>query len=75
VYRTGAEVGAAEAMILQIARWTYTGLRKGSAAAPRSNLKFFIEAGTFENDVGGSGGQILEESRHLRNLLRALDMK
>jgi enterochelin esterase family protein len=39
--------------------------------APRSNLKFFIEAGTFENDVGGTGGQILEESRHLRDVLRA----
>lgn len=39
--------------------------------APRSNVRFFIEAGTFENDVGGTGGQILEESRHLRDVLRA----
>jgi len=39
--------------------------------APRSTLRFFIEAGTFENDVGGTGGQILEESRHLRDVLRA----
>ena len=38
---------------------------------PRSNVRFFIEAGTFENDVGGTGGQILEESRHLRDVLRA----
>jgi enterochelin esterase-like enzyme len=39
--------------------------------APRANQKFFIEAGTFENDVSGTGGQILEESRHLRDVLLA----
>jgi enterochelin esterase family protein len=30
-----------------------------------------LEAGTFENDITGSGGQILEASRHLRDVLRA----
>jgi enterochelin esterase family protein len=38
---------------------------------PRLPLKFYLEAGTFENDIIGSGGQILEASRHLRDVLRA----
>lgn len=47
-------------------------MRHGARAeAPRLPLRFFIEAGTFENDIAGSGGQILETSRHLRDVLRA----
>jgi enterochelin esterase-like enzyme len=38
------------------------------AAAP---IRFFLEAGLFENDIYGSGGQILETTRHLRDVLRA----
>ena len=34
-------------------------------------IRFFLEAGLFENDISGSGGQILETSRHLRDVLRA----
>jgi enterochelin esterase family protein len=41
------------------------------AAAPRHNLKFFLEAGLFENDVVGVGGQILEHNRYIRDVLRA----
>jgi enterochelin esterase family protein len=37
----------------------------------RLPLRFFLEAGTFENDIIGSGGQILETSRHLRDVLLA----
>jgi enterochelin esterase-like enzyme len=38
---------------------------------PRLAVRFFLEAGLFENDVYGSGGQILETTRHLRDVLRA----
>ena len=47
------------------------GLIREYAAAPARNLKFFLEAGLFENDVVGVGGQILEHNRHLRDVLRA----
>jgi enterochelin esterase family protein len=46
-------------------------LARDYASAPRHNLKFFLEAGLFENDVVGVGGQILEHNRHLRDVLRA----
>lgn len=41
------------------------------AGAPKHDLRFFLEAGLFENDVVGIGGQILEHNRHLRDVLRA----
>jgi enterochelin esterase-like enzyme len=34
-------------------------------------LRFFLEAGLYESDRFGSGGQILEETRRLRDVLRA----
>ena len=34
-------------------------------------LQFYMDAGTFENDIGGGGGAILEPSRHLRDVLLA----
>jgi enterochelin esterase-like enzyme len=40
-------------------------------AAPSSGLRFYLEAGLFENDIRGAGGQILEHNRHLRDVLRA----
>ena len=40
-------------------------------AAPRHELRFYLEAGLFENDIQGVGGQILEHNRHLRDVLRA----
>ena len=39
--------------------------------SPRLPLRFYLEAGAFENDIFGGGGQILETSRHLRDVLRA----
>jgi enterochelin esterase family protein len=41
------------------------------AAAPTRGLRFYLEAGLFENDIRGIGGQILEHNRHLRDVLRA----
>jgi enterochelin esterase family protein len=41
------------------------------AAAPKHELRFYLEAGLFENDIRGIGGQILEHNRHLRDVLRA----
>jgi len=38
---------------------------------PPSNTQFFLATGTFEFDAAGSGGGILEETRHLRDILRA----
>jgi enterochelin esterase-like enzyme len=46
-------------------------LARQFAGAPTMPLKFFMEAGLFENDIRGSGGQILETSRHLRDVLLA----
>jgi enterochelin esterase-like enzyme len=34
-------------------------------------LRFYLEAGIFENDISGNGGGILENTRHLRDVLRA----
>jgi enterochelin esterase-like enzyme len=46
-------------------------LARDYAAQPRRDLRFFLEAGLFENDVSGGGGKILEHNRHLRDVLRA----
>jgi enterochelin esterase family protein len=46
-------------------------LAREYASSPRRNLRFFLEAGVFENDISGVGGQILEHNRHLRDVLRA----
>jgi enterochelin esterase-like enzyme len=46
-------------------------LAREYASSPRQPIKFYLEAGLFENDVKGSGGQILETNRHLRDVLRA----
>jgi len=40
-------------------------------ASPRLAVKFYIEAGTFEADHDGTGGDILEASRLLRDVLLA----
>ena len=40
-------------------------------ASPKLPLKFYLDAGTFEMDSAGEGGDILEASRHLRDVLRA----
>jgi enterochelin esterase-like enzyme len=39
--------------------------------APRLALRFYIEAGVFEVDLQGRGGNTLETSRDLRNVLLA----
>jgi len=46
-------------------------LAREYAFSARQPVKFYLEAGMFENDIKGSGGQILETSRHLRDVLRA----
>ena len=38
---------------------------------PSPNVRFYLGAGTFEFDDSGTGGAILEETRHLRDILRA----
>ena len=40
-------------------------------ASPTLPVKFYLDAGTFEMDSAGEGGDILEASRHLRDVLRA----
>jgi enterochelin esterase-like enzyme len=40
-------------------------------ARPPSRAEFYLAAGTFEFDIAGSGGGLLEETRHLRDILRA----
>ena len=44
---------------------------KQFAADPKLAVKFYIEAGIFEADHGGTGGDILEASRQLRDVLLA----
>jgi enterochelin esterase-like enzyme len=39
--------------------------------SPKLPLRFYLEAGIFENDISGNGGGILENTRHLRDVLRA----
>ena len=46
-------------------------LAREYVAAPRQSIRFYLEAGLFENDIRGTGGQILETNRHLRDVLRA----
>jgi enterochelin esterase family protein len=46
-------------------------LTREYAAAPAKSIRFYLEAGLFENDIRGTGGQILETNRHLRDVLRA----
>jgi enterochelin esterase family protein len=46
-------------------------LARQYVGSPQLQLRFYLEAGTFENDIIGAGGQILETSRHLRDVLRA----
>lgn len=46
-------------------------LAREYASQPRRDLRFFLEAGLFENDISGAGGQILEHNRHLRDVLNA----
>jgi len=38
---------------------------------PSQNVRFYLGAGTFEFDDSGTGAGILEETRHLRDILRA----
>ena len=40
-------------------------------ASPKLPLRFYLTAGTFEIDRDGSGSNILEGTRHLRDVLRA----
>jgi enterochelin esterase family protein len=46
-------------------------LVKEFLASPKLPLRFYLAAGTFERDVQGGGGNILEAARHLRDVLRA----
>jgi len=39
--------------------------------SPKLPLRLYMEAGTFEVDLRGSGGNILETSRNLRDVLQA----
>jgi enterochelin esterase-like enzyme len=38
---------------------------------PSPNVRYYLAAGLFEFDRDGTGGSILEETRHLRDVLRA----
>ena len=40
-------------------------------ASPKLPLRFYLAAGTFEVDTNGGGGEILESTRNLRDVLRA----
>ena len=40
-------------------------------ATPKLPLRFYLTAGTFEIDRDGGGGNILESTRHLRDVLLA----
>ena len=46
-------------------------LVKEFLASPKLPLRFYLAAGTFEIDAEGGGGNILEATRHLRDVLRA----
>ena len=51
---------------------TETGwLAKEFIKSPKLPLKFWMDAGVFEVDSNGSGGAILEPSRHMRDVLLA----
>ena len=40
-------------------------------ASPKLPLRFYLAVGTFEYDRNGGGGEILEGTRHLRDVLLA----
>jgi enterochelin esterase family protein len=46
-------------------------LAKEFVKSPKLPLRFYMDAGTFEVDVSGGGGAILEPSRHMRDVLLA----
>jgi enterochelin esterase family protein len=46
-------------------------LVKDFLASPKLPLRFYLAAGAFERDLEGTGGNILEGTRHLRDVLRA----
>jgi enterochelin esterase-like enzyme len=46
-------------------------LAKEFIKSPKLPLRFYMDAGTFEVDVSGGGGAILEPSRHMRDVLLA----
>ncbi len=46
-------------------------LVKQFLASPKLPLRFYLTAGTFEFDTNGGGGEILESTRHLRDVLLA----
>ena len=46
-------------------------LVKEFLASPKLHLRFYLTAGTFEADTAGGGGEILESTRHLRDVLLA----
>jgi enterochelin esterase-like enzyme len=46
-------------------------LAKEFVKSPKLPLKFYMDAGSFEVDVSGGGGAILEPSRHMRDVLLA----
>ena len=46
-------------------------MAKEFLASPKLPLRFYLAAGTFEVDHEGGGGEILESTRHLRDVLLA----
>jgi enterochelin esterase-like enzyme len=46
-------------------------LAKEFVRSPKLPLRFYMDAGTFEVDLNGGGGAILEPSRHMRDVLLA----
>jgi enterochelin esterase family protein len=40
-------------------------------ARPKLPVRFYLAVGTFEVDTNGGGGEILESTRHLRDVLLA----
>jgi enterochelin esterase-like enzyme len=46
-------------------------LAKEFVKSPRLPLRFYMDAGSFEVDMNGGGGAILEPSRHMRDVLLA----
>lgn len=46
-------------------------LAKEYIKSPKLPLRFWMDAGVFEVDTGGTGGAILEPSRHMRDVLLA----
>jgi enterochelin esterase family protein len=46
-------------------------LAKEFVKSPKLPLRFYMDAGSFEVDLNGGGGSILEPSRHMRDVLLA----